>query len=93
MSSSDHSFILDDCHSNYHSPITTYKESGFTSLDLNRSISHSSNLCRIVETLQTSLIVMLSPHCLDTTIENDKIYFSLQDSHHNPMVLIENSYF
>lgn len=55
--------------------------------------SHYSDFCRVVEALQSPLMVMSGPHCIDMTIEYHQIYFPSQDYLYNHVPLIGNPSF
>ena len=80
----DHDFVSGDCHSTYHFPINTSNDTCFTSFDIYGLTSHYLGTCQAVEILLHSLMVMLGPHYLNMTNDNDQIYLSVPDSHHDP---------
>jgi len=81
----DLSSILGDFHAVYHFPTSTSNESRFVHYDLHRVTSFSSDFCQAGEAIQLALMVMVGPHYLDMTDENDHIYLSIPDSHRDPL--------
>lgn len=91
--SSHHSSILGDCHSAYHFPNITSNDSCFMLSDIHHLTSLSPDLRQVDEALHPTHVVMACPHYLGMSVENDQTYFSLQDSHRDPVCQIENSPF
>lgn len=91
--SSNQFHILGDYHSIFHFPMSISNDCFFTLFDSHCSTSFYSYFFQIGEALQPSFMVMESPNCLGMTIEDGQIYFSSQDSHHDPIYRIENSPF
>lgn len=81
----DISSILGKCHAVYHFPNNTSNDSHFMHYDLHRVTSLFSYFCQPGEALQPMLMAMTGPHCPETTDENDQIYLSVPNSHHDPL--------
>jgi len=89
---SDFSSILGSCHAVYHFPNSTSNDSRFVHYDLHHVTSFFLDLCQPSEALQPTLMAMEGPHYLDMTNENDYIYLSVLDSHHDPISQMRNPY-
>lgn len=75
IGSSDHYSVFDDCHSCYHFNTSISNGICFTSFNFHLSTSRYSYFCRVVEALQSPLMVMSGPHCLDMSTGYDQICF------------------